>query len=69
MRQCTFTHPGTMGHECGAPSETVAVKRSALTESGFYYTGRCAKCLTIIGGENSNIIRIEPEGGQKNVWK
>jgi hypothetical protein len=39
-----------------------------VTASGLFYTGRCAECATIKGGENSGILRLETVKGQVNEW-
>lgn len=72
--KCTFANPGTYGHECGADATHVAVKLSTPTpnlgikgtESGFFYAGRCPKCLAIKGGENAGVLRFE-EANEKHV--
>lgn len=68
VRKCSFAWPGTYGHECGAPSVVVVVKAAQNTSDGLFYTGRCADCLKIKGGENTDILRTEPEEGQANRW-
>lgn len=67
-KTCSFAYAGTFGHECGAPAVTVAVKASKLTHSGMFFTGRCAECAKIKGGENAGIIRMEPVAEQTNDW-
>ena len=56
---CSFAHPGTYGHECGAPAVVVGVKPSDLTKAGIYYARRCDTCASIRGGENKGITRWE----------
>lgn len=72
VRKCSFACPGTFGHECGAPAVTVAVfanqSVNARTKDGLFFTGRCAKCLGIRGGENKGLLRTEAEAGQANQW-
>ena len=69
--KCSFAFPGTYGHECGRPATHVAVKKSNDTVSGLFFAGRCAECLAIKGGENSDNIRVEPlnEATHRNYWK
>ncbi len=68
--RCGFAYPGTYGHECGSPAVCVAVKRSELTVSGFFYSGRCASCRDEqCGDDNRAILRFEPVNGQRNDWK
>jgi hypothetical protein len=66
---CSFAMSGTYGHECGAPAVVIAVKRNCkLTHSGVFYTGRCAGCMAIKGGENADIVEYQPISGQVNDW-
>ena len=67
--RCGFAHPGTYGHECGAPAVEAFVFPSELTRDGQYFTGRCEKCAKIRGGENAGLIRREPLGNQFNLLK
>lgn len=67
-KTCSFAYAGTFGHECGKPATVVVVMRSTLNNDGVFYTGRCAKCNEIKGGENSNIIRREQYADQMNDW-
>jgi len=69
-KTCSFApHSGTYGHECGAPAVMIAVQGgSKLTHSGLFYTGRCAKCAQIKGGENARTLRLEPITDQVNDW-
>lgn len=66
---CSFAYPGTYGHECGAPSTTVAVKLSDSTAGGLFFSGRCESCRTARGQDNDGIVRFEPVSGQRNTWK
>lgn len=66
---CTFAYAGTYGHECGAPATQVAVKYSKQTVSGYFYAGRCATCARIKGGENTDVLYMEPLNGHANSWK
>ena len=67
--RCGFAYPGTYGHECGAPAAEVFVFKADNTHDGLFFTGRCAKCATIKGGENSGLVRREPLGTQSNQFK
>lgn len=70
--RCGYAYPGTYGHECGAPAVCVAVKKSDLTRSGLFYSGRCAECRDATAGDdNRRILRFEPvnETAQVNEWK
>jgi hypothetical protein len=68
-KTCSFAMSGTYGHECGAPAVLIAVQGgSKLTHSGLFYTGRCAKCAQIKGGENARTLRLEPIANQVNDW-
>ena len=68
-KACSWAWPGSYGHECGDPACSVAVFPSTLTTSGLFFAARCALHAKETGGENSDAIRIEPLGGQVNVWK
>jgi hypothetical protein len=65
--RCSFAFPGTYGHECGKPAVCVAVKKSDITKSGFYFARRCPECAKEKGGENSNAIRFEQLDQAKHV--
>jgi hypothetical protein len=71
IETCSFAFPGTYGHECGAPAVCVAVKKSTMTKSGFYFARRCPACAKEKGGENSNAIRFEAldREAHVNAWK
>lgn len=68
---CCFAHAGTYGHECGKAASHVGVKKSDITKSGLYFARRCPECMTIKGGENSNVIRFEvlDPDQHRNVFK
>ena len=55
MTHCGFAHPGTYGHECGAPATKVASEKSEKTRNGLFYARRCDKCAQIKGGENTGL--------------
>lgn len=68
VTRCTLAHPGTYGHECGAPATHVAVKavNGESWEGGIYYAGRCADHLDGKLWENQDNERIEPLDGHVN---
>lgn len=62
--KCTFSAPGTYGHECGRPATHTAVRELRLTanlramgargsKDGMSYAPRCGACAKIQGGENA----------------
>lgn len=68
-KTCSFSYPGTWGHECGAVAVSYAVKASTNTTDGLFYGGRCAGHLEHKGGDNADVIRFEPIADQRNFWK
>lgn len=53
--RCTFSWPGTYGHECGKPAELAGQQPSRLTVSGIYWSLRCPECAQVKGGENARV--------------
>jgi len=63
VTRCSFSYPGTYGHECGKRPVSVAVltpSESGHWENEVFYAGRCAECAAEKGGENTRVIRFEP---------
>ncbi len=73
VTRCGFAWPGTYGHECGAAAVSVAVFHLGKQDGGngrwegdVFYSGRCASCAGIKGGENSGAVKIEALNGHEN---
>lgn len=60
---CSLAHPGTFGHECGAPAVLIAVFNSTVKPGTLFYTGRCqAHAHDKRAYENAGMLRLEPLG-------
>ena len=55
LTHCSFSWPGTYGHECGAPAEFVAEIPCSTTTNRVFFARRCARCRDIKGGENHGV--------------
>ena len=67
MKRCTFSFPGTYGHECGAPAKWAALRDSEYTADGRYWSARCDRCRDHKGGENAGLANWEPYDAARHV--
>lgn len=58
--RCTYSQPGTFGHECGREATLAASRASSLTTSGTYWALRCAKCAALTGPDNRGLFGFLP---------
>jgi hypothetical protein len=55
--KCRYSHPGTWGHECGAPATLMQLGRGESTIDGRYWYIRCDKCIAHTGPDNHGLSR------------